>query len=349
MTGRPLFAALAVALAACGSGTGSDSGVLPSTSSSPVPISIPEGLASIERMLELSHAGVRRVEVTDHSVDPPRFLAFRERVTTDGNGHYSLEPTEAITPVAPDWTQFSLLQRIREGYLFRHRDFAIRDLGLFQENYVLIDLDSSIQIAGRDCARYRVEHRRIEHQTQSTGSKQYEVAIDVTTGIVLRYEAFDAQGRALVAVEYEIYDATPDLSGFVPHEDISPPRELDWTWDLPVQIHQPVQTPRVLPEGYALRRAVTLKDGTSQHWLRLTYTDGVESLFFLTQIDNPFFVAGAGPITPITPGSVQVSSVAVFQMGSATAAQGTFGGRQFIVVGKVPEAELLDMIESALP
>jgi len=334
-----LSALLAVTLAACGSGTGSDSGLLPSKSNSSLPISIPEGLASIERMLELPHAGVRRVEVTDHSVDPPRFLAFRERVTTDGNGQYSLVPTEAITPVAPDWTQFSLLQRIREGYLFRHRDFAIRDLGLFQENYVLVDLDSSIEVAGRDCARYRIEHR--------TRSDFYEVAIDVTTGIVLRYEAFDVQGRALVAMEYEIYDETPDLSGFVPHEEISPPRELDWTWDLPVQIHQSVQTPRVLPEGYALRRAVTLKDGMGQHWLRLTYTDGVESLFFLTQIDNPS--ALAGPITPLTPGSVQVSTVSVFQMGSALATQGTFGGRQFIAVGKVPEAELLDMIESALP
>ena len=329
-------------LAACGSGTGSDNGVLPSTNTSPMPISIPEGLASIERMLEVPHAGVRRIEVTDQSVDPPRFLAFRERVMTDGNGHYSLEPTEAITPVAPDWTQFSLLQRIREGYLFQHRDFAIRDLGLFQKNYVLIDLDRSIQVAGRDCARYRIEHR-----TPSPDSKRYEVAIDVTTGIVMRYEAFDAQGRALVAMEYEIYDETPDLSGFVPHEDISPPRELDWTWDLPVQIHQPVQTPRVLPEGFALRRAVTLKDGADRDWLRLTYTDGVESLFFLTRIDNPF--ALANPITPIAPDSVQVSAVAVFQMGSATAAQGTFDGREFIAVGKLPEAELLDMIESALP
>jgi len=334
-----LIFSLTVVLTACGSGTGSDSGLLPSKNTSSSPISIPEGLASIERLYAVPHAGVRRIEATDRSVDPPRFLAFRERVTTDGNGHYSLEPMEAITPVAPDWTQFSLLQRIREGYLFRHRDFAIRDLELFQENYVLIDLDSSVQIAGRDCARYRVQHR--------TQPNLYEVAIDVTTGIVLHYEALDAQGRVLVAMEYEVYDETPDLDGFVPHEDISVPHELDWTWDLQVQLNQPVQTPRVLPEGYALRRAVTLKDGTNQHWLRLTYTDGVESLFFLTQIDNPF--ALAGPITPIMPGSIRPSAVVVFQMGSATAAQGAFHGRQFIAVGKVPEAELLDMIESALP
>jgi len=333
------FVGLALALGACGSGTGSDSGVLSSQARTSTRPTLPEGAASTEQMLTVAHAGVRRVEVTDHSVDPPRFLAFRELVVTDGNGHYSLTPTEAITPVAPDWTQFSLLQRIREGYLFRHRDFAIRDLGLFQENYVLIDLDSSVQIAGRDCARYRVEHR--------TQPGSYEVAIDLGTGLVLRYEAFDGRDRTLVAMEYEIYDDTPNLDGFVPHEEISPPRELDWTWDLPVQINQAVSTPRVLPEGYALRRAVTLRDGTNKHWLRLTYTDGVESLFFLTEISNPFLQAG--PVTPLAPGSVVVSAVTVFEMGTAMAAQGTFGGRQFIAVGKVPEAELLDMIESALP
>ena len=194
-----------------------------------------------------------------------------------------------------------------------------------------------VDVAGRSCARYRVEPR-----SQVGGA--YEVAVDVATGLMLRYEAFDDQDRTLVSVEYEIFDPTPDLSSFIP---VPAPRELwelDPTWALPVQINQQVNTPRVLPEGYALRRAVTLRDGTNQHWLRLTYTDGVESLFFLARIENPFREAG-----PITPGTVDVSDVTVFQMGTALAAQGTFNGKEFIAVGKVSEAELLDMIESALP
>lgn len=331
LVGLPLLAA------GCGSGTGSDSGALPARPGPAVPTQTPENFASLETLLTLPHAGVRRVEAIDRTVDPPRVIAYRERVMTDGNGHFSLDPMEAITPVAPDWTVFSLLQRIRADYVFRHRDFAIRDTGLFYENYLLIDLDSALEIAGRQCARYRVEHKG-----QAGGT--YDVAVDVATGLVLSYEAFDQQGQSLVKVEYEIYDPTPDLSSFIPVPEPREIWELDFTWDLAVQINQHVNTPRVLPEGYALRRAVTLRDGTNQHWLRLTYTDGVESLFFLARIENPFRQAN-----PITPGLVEVSAVTVFRMGTAQAAQGTFNGREFIAVGKVAEVELLDMIESALP
>ena len=124
----------ALLLGSCGSGTGSDNSLLPAQPAASVPTETPDGFASVERMLAVPHAGVRRVEAIDRTVDPPRVIAYRERVMTDGNGRFSLDPTEAITPVAPDWNVFSLLQRIRADYVFRHRDFAIRDMGLFQQN-----------------------------------------------------------------------------------------------------------------------------------------------------------------------------------------------------------------------
>lgn len=332
-----LLAALVEGFSGCGPGSSPDGTGTGSSQAQTAASGIPDGIARAGLLLEVAHEGVRRVEVYDRTVAPPRFLAYREKIVTDGKGRFSLEPLEAITPVAPDWNSFQLLQRVREDYVFRYRDFAIRDAELFRANYVLRDLGVSSEIAGRAASSYRVERKQ--------GAGTYEIAVDDQTGLVLRYRQLDGEGRELSSMVYETYDAAPDLTRFRPYTAVAPPYELDETWDLAVQIRQEVHTPRLLPEGYALRRAVTLQDGVGQNWLRLTYTDGVESLFYLSQISNPFRAAGAP--TPLGPDTLAPSEVMVFRMGAALAAQGAFQGREFVAVGKVPEPELLDMIESA--
>ena len=48
-------------------------------------------------------------------------------------------------------------------------------------------------------------------------------------------------------------------------------------------------------------------------------------------------------------GTPEPDTIAVFSMGRATVLQGSVRGQRLMAVGKVGEAELLDLIESALP
>jgi hypothetical protein len=244
-----------------------------------------------------------------------------------------------------DSDRFHLLQRVREGFVFLNRDFAVRDQALNERNWRWRRLDEPAQIAGRLCERFRVERR-------DPDGVAYEVSIDAedgpTRGMVLAYREFDSRGNPVCALEYESLELEPDLTGAIWHRPSNDERALDHRRDLAEQVEADVLVPRLAPRGYELRGAATIEDGDGQRWLKLTYLDGIEPLFFLQAlpVDAPSGRAGTRREAALTP---EAGTISVYQMGRASVLQGTLQGHRLIVVGKVGEAELLDLIESALP
>jgi hypothetical protein len=106
--------------------------------------------------------------------------------------------------------------------------------------------------------------------------------------------------------------------------------------------------PRLLPPGYGPFEAATVEDGRGKRWLKLTYSDGVEPRFFFQALEENAQGVTARSEARLD-GAPRASSVVVFEVGAATAIQGSVDGFELMVIGKAPRAELLDLIESSLP
>ncbi|MEW6073432.1 MAG: hypothetical protein AB1726_12690 [Planctomycetota bacterium] len=290
--------------------------------------------------LAIRHYGRRVVESCDWSGDTPHTTRFREDITSDGEGRYAIEPIEEIEGAIPDWPLFRLMQLARQGMVHRYRDAAVRDTMLFAANWQLTDLGLQSMIAGRRCDLYAMS------RTVGT-ARSYTLSIDQETGLILRYAEKDSLGRLLSRVEYESVDYDPDLGGVVWYEE-DEREQLDLQGDLAAQLGFVPLLPDLVPLGYALRQAQQVEVG-DERWLNLVYSDGVDTLFFVQSFPPlaPRQGAGAGG-----PGDLHAAGasdrVAILPIGSARAAQGRVSGRGIIAVGKVAEAELLDLIESAL-
>jgi len=327
---------LAVLVGACdrNAPSGDDSGTLRLQAG----VSLP-GFARQDPRLRVAHSGVRRLEFAS-GAGPG--LAFDERITTDGDGHYSLESAQGLVSNTLDSGTFEMLYQLREGFFFRYRDFAVRDPRAFVRNWRVIDRAQSVQVAGRTCARFRVE------RASGVGSA-FELSVDPATDLVLASEEYDSNGSLVASMSYQSVDLAPDLSQMAWHGSVNDERRLDRSLPLGEQIHARALEPRLLPQGYVPLEAAVVHDG-DVNWLKLTYSDGVQPLFFLHSIDANSSdkvapVQGQQAALP----SLESSSVIVFQIGAATALQGRVDGFDVIAVGKVPQAELLDLVESALP
>jgi hypothetical protein len=340
------FCALGLALAAlAGSACGRGGAAAAGSAGDQAFVAGTQAFPGTSFLLGIAHQGVRRVEFEGSWSS----VAFRERITTDGQGHYAIEPLEPLTATFMDWPSFELLQRLREGFLFRYRDFSIRDAGLFQRNWRWTALGETSVIARR-CQRYRVE-RAVDGGAPAL----YEVSVDLQTGIVLAFRQLDGAGGVIASLEYETLELEPELSGIAWHQPGNEETVLDWRAELGPQVGAAVLEPRLLPAGYALRAAATVVDGQSRRWLKLTYLDGIEPLFLLQALPG----SGPGAVQQGQSSGVDwaagsatgpaTSRVTVYRVGAATAAQGTLAGHELIAVGKVREAELLDLLESALP
>jgi hypothetical protein len=292
-------------------------------------------------LLRVAHQGLRALEF--HPAGGPG-LSFRERVTTDGHGRFAIEPVDALHSSVLDWSSFELLQHAAEGFIFRYRDFAIRDQALNERNWTWTDLHQTVTVAGRTCQRFRVQRSGEDPEAG------YEVSLDPETGLVLAYEQRDEHGATVAAMVYESLDLEPRLDQVVWHEPANQERPLDRSRGLEEQLGARALQPRLLPAGYELREAATVEDGSGKRWLKLTYVDGVEPLFFLQELEGQ-----GSPAEPeqrlraSAPPGDEASRVVVFQAGAATVVQGTVAGFRLIAIGKVGETELLDLLESSLP
>ena len=326
-----LVRGIAVVSALCGATTGcgveSDGGGLPV-----------EEIARFTRA-EPSYSGVRQVEVFDWESAAPRHVAYRERVVTDGAGRFSAKPVEPLSSIEGGWDSFVLDLHSWEAVSFRYRDFDVRDEGLFARNYRMLDLGTEVEVAGRRADAYRVERR-------STRGGSFELAYDRETGVLLRSLERDADGRLVAAMEFETFAVGAPPADVIWHGARVQETPLDWRALGSGQGSQYL-APRVVPAGFELREAVRVDDGAGSRWLRLTYLDGVEPLFFVAALPGSNAAArfGGGAQGPEGPGH----RVVVSQLGDTRVAQGFIGEHVIVAAGRVAEAELLDLIESALP
>lgn len=338
--GLALFLGLALGLTACerideSDKTPPEEQVLRVAPPQPLP-----GFARGDARLRVAHTGLRRLEFAPIAGSG---LVFRERITTDGLGHYAIAPEDLVESSSLDWGGFELIQRAREGFHFRYRDFLVRDPVLFERNWRTIELAQPVTVAGRLCQRFRLE--RVVGEPVA-----FELSIDSETDLVLASDEFDAEGQRVASMVYESFVLAPQTGSTVWHAPANDEVALDARIDVQAQLGVRVLQPHLLPAGQGLLEIATVGDDPAERWLKLTYSDGIEPLFFLQRLQE----STRGRAARVDPGRMDrvpdsTSGVAVFQLGAATAIQGQVDGFELIVVGKAPQAELLDMIESALP
>jgi hypothetical protein len=289
--------------------------------------------------LTVAHAGTRMLAFT---TGEGASHSFSERIVTDGLGRFSIRPVALVDAGAFEWDAFELLQLTREGYLFRYRDFVVRDPQLFASNWILVEHPGTELVAGRTCRRFRVE-RRGDHPSA------YELWIDAESELLLASEQYDPNGQRVASMRYESVDYAPDLTGAIWHVAAREEHVLDPLVPIGDQLERRVLEPRLLPGGYARTEAATVQ--ADKEWLRLTYHDGVEPLFFFQALALPQAGRLARAESPSTSSHVPAatSSVVVFRVGAARVVQGFVDGYELMVIGTAPEVELLDLIESALP
>jgi hypothetical protein len=92
-----------------------------------------------------------------------------------------------------------------------------------------------------------------------------------------------------------------------------------------------------------------LSEGPLRHWACYEYTDGVEKLFFLHGGAAPKMLVGAEAWTPQMFQQNSPYRMYVTHVGPWTAVQGVWQGQYVVAVGKQPQQEMLELVESALP
>lgn len=275
----------------------------------------------------------RRVWQAYQSANGPATLEYTESVWSDGQGHFSVTPESVQQPALPsqDEQAFLLMQKAREGFVYRVRDFRIQDLGSFLLSYTIEDLNQHVNVAGQACERLRI-------RPASQGPVYWELDVDPATGLILATREFQQDGRIVSLVETLEYRSPPDLSGVALHQDL-PTQPYTAATAEQVLGFTPLQ-PNFLPQGFALAKSEKIEPG-GQKWARSTYTNGGESLFVLYRRDSLGGTQTADPAGPYT--------IRIFSAGRWTVAQASLGRHRIIVMGREPAAILQQVVESCAP
>lgn len=322
-------------LAACGAGTGERPAGGAIAVEGPPPGFL-ERIANAPE--EVAFAGTRRVFLAYLQAGAPAELQYTERVTSAGDGRFAIDPLAVEVPVLglPEAELFSILQKNRQAYFYRYRDFRIHDLALFLQAYVVTDTGASPIVAGRECVELAIE-------AAHAGGGRYLLAVDAANGLVLRSEELAPSGAVIARTEFQDLDLAPDLAAVELHQDLAA-ETLDLGQDPGAQLGFPLLAPTLLPEGYTLREAQKL-EVLGRVWARLVYGDGVGQAFFLLSAEPQ----GTGQAGFLPPGHPDPGTVSVLRVGPLAVAQGNLGQHLVIAAGKLGPDELLRMIDSALP
>lgn len=282
--------------------------------------------------------GVRRIEAHWNVAGNQQDLVYREQVTCDGQGQFAVDPVEAILPPMGGGQEsvFLMLQKEREGFMFTHRDFMVRDLDLFFANYQVTDLGVTTTVAGRTCAQLDVERQRNPESI-------FHLAVDVQTGMILRAREEGLDGQLISLMEFEDFSDMPDLAGTVFHAPLTANSDLaNMTKPLPFVAVRP----KLIPQGYQLISSEALENAPGEEtWTRFIYSDGLRELFFLYRGESELVAPGG--IQPAPPTTQRQDKVMVLEAGPWNVVQGEVFDGEVIVMGIAPVPELLDMIESA--
>jgi len=322
--------ALGVLLGACGPADGTGPQTVAMVSGSEAPAFLGEIAAA---PYQVAYFARRRVWQSYQDAHGTETLEYVEAVWSDGQGRFSVTPEQVLQPALPvqQASTFLLLQKAREGFTYRLRDFRIQDLDTFLLAYTVEDLDQQVSVAGQACERLRI-------RPANQGPSYWELDVDPATGLILATREFLQSGALVALVETLEYEANPDLSGVTLHQDLAA------TPFTPATAQQtlgftPLQ-PSFLPQGFALTKSERVAQA-GETWARFTYTNGGETLFVLYSREVPGSAAPADLAIPYT--------IKVFTAGRWTVAQARMAQHKIIVLGREPAAILQQVIESCAP
>jgi hypothetical protein len=332
---------LAALLGACGESTSAPgTPAVPALNGAPAPDAAEQLLQRIhEAPSTVAYHGTRRVKMSYHVVGVPCDLEYVERVFADGQGRFGIEVLDVVSPSlsADDEDFFKLLQGNRQGFFYRSRDFRIRDLDLFREGYTLEQVGYATA-CGRECVELEVRRRE-------RSDRWYTVAVDPRTGLVLRSEEH-VGGQVITSIAFEELQLglPPDAAFYKPPFELSP---FDAQRPGRPQVGFEILRPSLLPDGYRVETIDKLED-QGRTWVRWIYGDGVEQVFFLHS-PEPAAEAAEG-----SPGALEARAdplgdrVTVAAVGPWTVVDGAVRGQAVVAMGKVSEASLLQLVQSAL-
>jgi hypothetical protein len=301
-----------------------------------------QDLAFLERIasapMTVAYGGKRHVKIHYSVEGVPAILEYDEQVCSDGQGRFSIEPGTVVQPsmTREQLELFSTLQQARDGFFYRYRDFRIRDLQHFLQTWRVRDVGLQEVVAG-------VETTVLEFRRIDGAPTWYRAWIDPRTALVLRAEERGAGNQIASAVEFLSFELAPDLTGRHLEGDRFTRFPLDLRTDTASAIGFRVRAPSAIPAGYRLDRAESTNDGTNT-WAILSYTDGVDSLFFLQSFD-PLHQAGQPH-----PGEYDVGPKVArgYRFGPWTVLQVRSGGERVIVIGKADSNGIERMLKSAM-
>jgi hypothetical protein len=287
--------------------------------------------------LVVATRGVRRIQMffprnshSGYSSD----LEYLEEIATDGLGKYAILPGAVVTPnlSSTSLAEFQLLQSGREGFFFHSRDFSIRDAALFGQNYKVTDTGLQMTVCGVNVTVFDVS--RLDG-----GGHVYRLGIDSSTGIILFQEVTGHDGVPISRLTYESFAYNADLSDVELRDGASVwvPFDINNSAALGFRMMHPTAP----PTGYSFQGAGLLTGfaNGSETWAQLTYGDGVDEVFFAFSTTEPsqmLSISGKG------------DTLRSMNLGPWTMIEGNIRGTKTIAVGKVDEAELLLMLQSAL-
>jgi hypothetical protein len=296
--------------------------------------------------LHTAHLGQRSVHIyVDMATPGLHHFVTLEQIATDGHGGYSLQPLSVSGQLPADPATFLTQHAENAAFYHRFRDFMVRDLDLFIENYLVLGMPVSTTIAGRACITF--ECKRAPSHLATLGGA-FTVSLDVETAFVLAYEERDKYGNLVAAMSYETIDYAPNLSG-IAFSTVPAAHALDLNGNPSQQLGFQPMLPKLIPVGYQLELARIVSEGPQKHWACFEYNDGVEKLFFLHGGSAPKALIGPGGWTPAQFQTDSPYRMYVTTAGAWTIAQGVWDNQYVIAVGKLQQSELLPFVESALP
>jgi hypothetical protein len=256
-------------------------------------------------------------------------LSYREEAVSDGAGNFKIVPLEVTNSVLTkhDEELFLLMQGNREGFVFRYRDFRVRDVERFLDSYGLSLEGSDDSIAGVECERIRVE--RLDHP-----AFYYRAWVDPRNGLVLRWEQRTPAGALLAEVEFEDIDYQPNLTDGGLRGNLFEGNDLDPMQDLSEQAGFTTLDPQLLPTGYRLVSATLFTDDSGQKWLEREYGDGCDVLSLLQSAP----LAGSGPAP---------ARMDELELGTWTLYAGEIHRSQVIAMGRAGKDAIRQFLQSS--
>ena len=302
----------------------------------------------------VAHRGVRDWEIGGEAFGQPLQILLKEQVQTDGQGGFELQLLSSQVNGGELNEPFAGLYPLRQGFLFRYRDPQVLDFQRLADNYQLIDAGESKTIAGRPAFEVLLQPRE-GYRSGST----YSVWVDVECSLITGFTEWNRSGELLQRFEYSSLElGSPEPGEFEAFGSPVHQSASESIGQVVKELGHPVLKPSFVPSGFGLLETRTTRAPGEAPWAMLTYTDGIQPLFFLYRSK---LVAASGS----TNGGISGTNLDTGQALDETnldgeilhvsaagwnVLQGDLGEQhEFMAVGRMDPDYLQLMIETAMP